>query len=387
MRRAIQKFKPGCHQSYFSPYFRTMNPFTRTLLAILGILAVAAFVWFFRDIVVYVVVAVILTLMGRPITRLLRKVHFRGRYLPDAVSAIVAMAVLVGTFMAMISFFIPTLLQQTNNLLSVDVNTIANGLEEPINWVNELNQTYRFADDDFSVESYVQENLINVLESVQLANIANAIVGFTGDFFIGIFSVLFITFFFLKEKGLMHDMVMTLTPTKHEQKVNHILSVSKELLTRYFIGVVAEVLLVGGLISIGLGFLRVENAFVIGIFAGLFNVIPYVGPIIGGILGVSFAVLGALDMEFYSEMLPLILKVLVVITGVQLIDNFVFQPYIYSSSVKAHPLEIFFVILMASSIAGIGGMIVAIPVYTILRVIAKEFFNQFKLIQSLTRSI
>ncbi|MEL6851746.1 MAG: AI-2E family transporter, partial [Bacteroidota bacterium] len=139
--------------------------------------------------------------------------------------------------------------------------------------------------------------------------------------------------------------------------------------------------------SIGLGFLRVENAFVIGIFAGLFNVIPYVGPIIGGILGVSFAVLGALDMEFYSEMLPLILKVLVVITGVQLIDNFVFQPYIYSSSVKAHPLEIFFVILMASSIAGIGGMIVAIPVYTILRVIAKEFFNQFKLIQSLTRSI
>ncbi|MEL6850363.1 MAG: AI-2E family transporter, partial [Bacteroidota bacterium] len=198
-----------------------MNPFTRTLLAILGILAVAAFVWFFRDIVVYVVVAVILTLMGRPITRLLRKVHFRGRYLPDAVSAIVAMAVLVGTFMAMISFFIPTLLQQTNNLLSVDVNTIANGLEEPINWVNELNQTYRFADDDFSVESYVQENLINVLESVQLANIANAIVGFTGDFFIGIFSVLFITFFFLKEKGLMHDMVMTLTPTKHEQKVNH----------------------------------------------------------------------------------------------------------------------------------------------------------------------
>ena len=359
----------------------------RGVLAFLGILAAVAFVWFFRDIVVYVVVSVILALIGRPITRLLGRVNFKGRKLPDSVKAIIAMVVMLGALMAMISFFIPTLLQQTNNLLSIDGNSIARGLEEPIDWINAKNKTYGFAEENFSVETYLQENIINVLESIKLANIANAIVGFTGDFFIGLFSVFFITFFFLKDKGLMHNIAMNLTPTKHEEKVNHVLSTAKDLLTRYFIGVIAEVLLVGGLISIGLGFLGVENAFVIGIFAGLFNVVPYVGPIIGGILGISFAVLGALDLEFYTEMLPLILKVVVVIAGVQLIDNFVFQPYIYSSSVKAHPLEVFLIILMASSIAGVGGMILAIPVYTILRVIAKEFFNQFKLVQTITRSI
>ena len=86
-------------------------------------------------------------------------------------------------------------------------------------------------------------------------------------------------------------------------------------------------------------------------------------------------------------MVPLVLKVGVVFLVVQLIDNFVFQPMIYSSSVKAHPLEIFLVILMASSIAGVPGMILAIPTYTILRVVAKEFFNQFPIVQNITKDI
>ncbi|MEO1451376.1 MAG: AI-2E family transporter, partial [Bacteroidota bacterium] len=152
----------------------------------------------------------------------------------------------------------------------------------------------------------------------------------------------------------------------------------------YFIGVVSEVLLVGLLISAGLSLLGVEDAFVIGFFAGLFNVIPYLGPIIGAVFGISLTLLGNLELEFYTMLIPLVLRVIVVFVVVQLIDNFVFQPLIYSSSVKAHPLEIFLVILMAGNVAGVGGMILAIPTYTILRVVAREFFDQFKIIQSLT---
>lgn len=185
----------------------------------------------------------------------------------------------------------------------------------------------------------------------------------------------------------MHGIVMTLTPTQYADEVNNILERTKTLLSRYFIGVILEVLLVGGLISIGLSLLGVENAFVIGFFAGLFNVIPYLGPVIGAVLGVVFAVLGALEMDFNSYILPLALKVLVVIVIVQLVDNLVLQPFIYSSSVKAHPLEIFLVILMAGNVAGVGGMILAIPAYTILRVVAKEFFDQFRVVQSITKDL
>ncbi|MBR4095217.1 MAG: AI-2E family transporter, partial [Bacteroidales bacterium] len=80
----------------------------------------------------------------------------------------------------------------------------------------------------------------------------------------------------------------------------------------------------------------------------------------------------------------LIVKLVAVFVVTHIIDVFIFQPYIYSNSVKAHPLEIFLVILLAGNIAGILGMLVAIPAYTVLRVFAKEFFSNFKLVQRLT---
>ncbi len=71
----------------------------------------------------------------------------------------------------------------------------------------------------------------------------------------------------------------------------------------------------------------------------------------------------------------------------QLIDNLVFQPFIFGKSVYAHPIEILIVIMMAGSLAGITGMILAIPAYTVLRVFAKEFFNNFRVVQKLTEKI
>jgi predicted PurR-regulated permease PerM len=77
----------------------------------------------------------------------------------------------------------------------------------------------------------------------------------------------------------------------------------------------------------------------------------------------------------------------IVFISVQIIDNILFQPLIYSSSVKAHPLEIFLVIMAAGSLAGVLGMFLAIPTYTIIRVIAKEFFDNMKLVRKLTESL
>ena len=75
----------------------------------------------------------------------------------------------------------------------------------------------------------------------------------------------------------------------------------------------------------------------------------------------------------------LMIKLVAIFVVTHIVDVFIFQPYIYSNSVKAHPLEIFLVILLAGNIAGILGMLVAIPTYTVLRVFAKEFFSNFKL--------
>mgnify|MGYP002519442002 FL=1 len=125
----------------------------------------------------------------------------------------------------------------------------------------------------------------------------------------------------------------------------------------------------------------------IAFLTGLLNIIPYVGPLFGGILGTLLAIIVK-----YSSAVPVGLEIgfgwfviilIAIFCFTQLIDNFLYQPIIYSSSIKAKPLEIFIVLLIAGHIAGPLGMIIAIPSYTAIRVIAFRFFGHIKAIQRL----
>jgi predicted PurR-regulated permease PerM len=234
---------------------------------------------------------------------------------------------------------------------------------------------------------YIEDSMLELVSGIQISTIFNSFGAFVGNLFLAFFAVSFISFFLLKESHLLTNIILTISPSGYEEKVQTILDKVKPLLTRYFVGVLVEVLLVGSLIAVGLSLLGVENAIFIGLFAGTLNVIPYLGPVIGTILGLILTTLGCLDYDLTSQLLPLLLKVTGVFAVVQLTDNIVFQPFIYASSVKAHPLEIFLVILMASTLAGVPGMILAIPVYTLLRVIAQQFLSEFKVIQSITKDI
>ncbi len=345
------------------------------------------FVWFFWGIILYIIIAAIISLVGRPIMLVTSKIRIGKMKLPASLRAIFSLLTLLAITVLLFLLFIPVIIQQTQNIESINVNAIEESLKEPIASIENFIFTYRLADSTMSIEEYFREKVVGVINTVRLQNLFNSILGFTGDFLISIFSITFITFFFLKEESLFENIIHAWIPQEYEQRVKNVGNSVRILLTRYFVGVLLEILLVGGLISLGLYLLGIENAMAIGFFAGIFNVIPYLGPIIGAMTGISLAILGNLELDFYAQMIPLILKVIVVFLIVQLIDNFVFQPFIYSSSVKAHPLEIFLVILMAGSFAGIGGMILAIPTYTILRVISKEFLNQFTFIQSITKSI
>lgn len=237
------------------------------------------------------------------------------------------------------------------------------------------------------VRDYIEDSTLELLSGIQVPALFNTFGSFVGNLFLAVFSITFITFFLLKESQMLTNIILTATPSGYEEKVKAILTKVKPLLTRYFVGVLVEVLLVGTLISIGLSLLGVENALFIGLFAGTLNVIPYLGPVIGAILGLVLTTMGSLDLDLTSQLMPLLLKVAGVFAVVQLTDNIVFQPFIYASSVKAHPLEIFLVILMASTLAGVPGMILAIPVYTLFRVIAQQFLSEFKVIKSITKRI
>jgi len=124
------------------------------------------------------------------------------------------------------------------------------------------------------------------------------------------------------------------------------------------------------------------------------NIIPYVGPIIGAVFAAVITISSNIGMPFYPiegmdqpSLMYLLIKVFVAFGVMQLLDNFILQPNIFSKSVKAHPLEIFIVVLAGANIGGIAGMVLAIPAYTVVRVVAKVFLSEFKVVQSLTKGL
>ncbi len=288
--------------------------------------------------------------------------------------------ILVGILVGIAIFFVPLVAEISNQVESIDASSLSAQLKEPLDNLEEMNGAYGFMtiDEGNTFEEQILSDIRSLIDQVNFSDLVSNVLGLAGNFFIGAFSTIFITFYFMRERDLLSDLILRITPDKYDPAVIEVMENINSLLTRYLVGVLLEILLVGGLIALGLSILGVPNALFIGYFAGIFNVIPYLGPIIGGVMTGAMTFLFAMHMDFYDYTIPLVIKALSVFLVVQLIDNFVFQPLIYSSSVKAHPLEIFLVILMAANLAGPAGMIVAVPTYTIIRVIAREIYEQFR---------
>ncbi|HRY99790.1 MAG TPA: AI-2E family transporter, partial [Bacteroidales bacterium] len=170
-------------------------------------------------------------------------------------------------------------------------------------------------------------------------------------------------------------------------EVDNILTSTRYLLSRYFLGICLEILIMMTMITAFLTILGVKGALLIGFLGGLMNIIPYLGPVIGAILGVLIGASTQLSLGVYADLYVLIFKIVGSFSVAKLIDDMVLQPMIYSKSVKAHPLEIFLVIMIAGSLAGVPGMMLAIPSYTVLRIVAKEFLSGMRVVKKLTEDI
>ena len=245
-------------------------------------------------------------------------------------------------------------------------------------------ETYGFLSPGDTLEEHLRSTFSDWFEPRSVGEYFSNTFSAVGNIGVGIASVLFITFFFLEEQGMFVSFLAALMPRQYEDQVRHAISDIGNMLSRYFRGLLLQMLVFTTVVTLGLSLMGVKNALLIGFFAGLLNVIPYLGPIIGAAFGVIFTISANLDTDFYAHLLPLLVKVIAVFMGAQLLDNYVSQPMIFSSSVMAHPLEIFLVVLMGAKINGVLGMVLAIPAYTVLRAVAKVFLSEFNLVQHLT---
>lgn len=348
-----------------------------TVIIIAAVLAVVGYLW---HIVVYVAAAAILAILGRPLVRIITRVKIFGRKVSRSLAAAITLVVIWIVAGGLLALFMPLVFNKVYELSNLDWVEITHVVRQSLVDAEVYLEQYSPVDVP-SLEVMLKDRVFSLFSVDLFANVASYLLNLA----IAFFSISFITFFFLREDGLFYKGVALFFPERYHENVYRALDSITKLLSRYFIGLFVESLILMTVISIVLMIfgMSVNDALVVGLIMGVMNVVPYAGPFIGGCLSVAISMLTPInDSIFYTTIV-----VLSTIVIVKIIDDFVIQPTLYSERVQAHPLEVFLVILIAGFIGGVWGMLLAIPLYTIIRVFAREFFSEYSVVRKLTSQI
>ena len=367
-----------------------MKATLRNILIFCGVLILLGCAWFFRNIVVYILVSGVFSIMGRPLVDLFCRIRIKKYIFPRALSALLTLAIIWGFIILFFVIFVPLVTRQINYFSTIDSEKIVQIISGPINKVESLVRAInKDIPQNITIQDYIVKKVADVLNINLIQNFIGSLIGVLGNVIIAIFSITFITFFFLKDQRLFYESILMWVPDKYVDNVTRALNSIKNLLTRYFIGIVIQSTCIMILVTIGMTIAGIDfqQALVMGLIIGILNVIPYAGPWIGLAIAITMGVASHINQDINTVVIPLVTYMIIVEVITHLIDNIVFQPVIFSNSVKAHPLEIFIVVLASGFAAGIPGMIFGIPAYTVLRVFAREFFYNFKAVQKITSGL
>ena len=365
----------------------TLQTFLHWVMGLSLVIAVGFVLWYFREVVVYILVSALLAIIGRPLVRLLCKAKVGRFEMPRWLAAAITLVLLWVVIGGLMSLIVPLVAGKIYELSSLDLRSALEGIEAPLAKLqNYITTTFAHTESQFSLSDVLVASFGRFLNYDTVNSVVTSIINMGMSAVIVLFSVSFITFFFLKEDGLFSAMVSAIFPDKYSENVHRAIEKVSLLLSRYFTGLLTESLIISVIIAVVLLLfgMQLENACFIAVIMGMLNVIPYAGPAVGAMASMFIGIVSPIEGCTIAYTLTVLACTIAVVKGV---DDFVLQPTIYSSKVSAHPLEIFIVILMAGSVGGIVGLLVAVPSYTVLRVFAKEFFSEVSLVRKLTKEI
>lgn len=351
----------------------------RALAILVGIIFLVWLLYEIQSLILYIGLALVLSLIGRPVVLFFRrKLKFGNTF-----ASVVTLLLILATFSLLLSIFVPIIIEQGKHISQIDFDQVKRDLNE----LNIQASDYLGVDHFQLVEAVKRTTYVQNLDVEIIPSFIDIFFGNIAGTIIGIFSVLFISFFLLKDENLIARSVLAFAKRGDEEKFKRILIKVKELLSRYFIGLLLQIFLLALFYSVLLLYLDVRDAVAVAIICAFLNIVPYLGPVIGWVLMLLVIVSNNLGADFSSGLLPLLLIASGGYALAQIFDNFISQPVIFGHSVRSHPLEIFMVILIGGLVFGIPGMILAVPTYTTLKVIAKEFLSEYKIVKRLTRNM
>ena len=353
------------------------NGILRAIAILAGISLLILFLYKIQSALIYLAIAAVLSLIARPILNFFHK----KLKIPNLIAVIITMSLFLFIIFGIISMFIPLIIKQGNNIALLNTNELHIRVKELL---SELNIFFSARGIDL-FDEFKNIDITTPIKSIP--SFLNSFLATVGSLSMGLFSVLFISFFFMKDTKILHNIFLAVTPDEKEERILNSLNKISGLLSRYFIGLIIQITILFTIYSIILLIFGIESAVLIAFLAALLNIIPYIGPLIGGILMLTLTMTSNLDHDFQTYILPTTIYVAIGYLIAQLIDNFFSQPIIFSKSVKSHPLEIFLVIIIGGLLFGITGMIMAVPSYTALKVILSEFLADNEVVKQLTKEI
>ena len=308
---------------------------------IVGIVLLVLGLYKLQNIIIYIVIAAILALIGRPIIQFFKK---RLRF-KNTGATLIAIGIILASFAGIISLFVPLLISQGKNLASIDFQALNNNIHR---FLDNLLHSLGLGRLDTQVD-----NIPDLLNMEDLSSMLNGFIGIISNIGIGLVSVLFITFFFMKDGDRILIALLSIFSPKRKRKLKTSIFKINNLLSRYFVGLMLQLTILFIIYTIVLLIFGVENAFIIALLCALLNLIPYIGPMIGFILMALLTMSSNLQNDFMTVSLPTTIYVLIGFIIGQFIDNFFSQPLIFSNSVKSTALEIFLITLICGTLFGI----------------------------------
>lgn len=351
----------------------------RAIAIVLGVLFLLYFLYKIQSVLIYIAIAGVISLIGRPAVIFMRT----KLRIPNKLAVVIVLLLVLSIFIGLIAIFIPIVVEQSKNLGRIDMQAFTRDLND----LNDQINNYFGVEEINIIEGLRQSEFMRNFDISAIPRYLNNFFGLLGAGIIAIFSIIFISFFLLKDSRLMLNSILVFANQGHEDKFQRVFNKIKILLSRYFVGLTLQITVLFILYSILLSIFDINNPIAIAFICAFLNIIPYLGPIFAGILISLFVISSNLGADFQTIILPQLIYVMSGYIFCQLIDNFVNQPLIFGMSVRSHPLEIFLIILIAGLMFGIMGMVVAVPLYTAIKVIAKESLSEYKIVKRLTRDL
>ena len=354
--------------------------YTRSLIggAILCLIA-----WYFTSLLVFLFISAIIGSIGQPLVQKVSRIKIRKKNIGTGIGAAITLFAMISIIVTISILLIPAIINQANSISEVNFDIVSSQLDSKLDPLERTLKERSLMRTEADFGSTIREHIVKLVGNIHFNQIFSNVLGFTGEIFMAVFSILFMSFFFLKDKNLFPWIVMLFVSQRNHKKAIVIMEKVRRSLNRYFVGLIIEVSSMMLLITIGGLIIGLENAILIGFIGGLMNVIPYLGPLIGASIGTTLVVISnitfGIDVSFILSG-----QLLIVFAVANMIDNFVLQPIIYSNSINVHPMAIFIIIFAGGMLGGSVGMIVAIPIFTVLRIIFGEFFGDYPLIKKIT---